>query len=76
MGFLGTPKLAALLNATANITEAHVTDFDAIVVRGDQGPMFTVKEAIALHRLFPEFYKFRLSSRTFRRGCHRGMASF
>ena len=56
MGFLSTPKLAALLNNTAKVGEQNMGDFDAIVVCGGQGPMFTYKDAAALHRLFLDFY--------------------
>ena len=57
MGFLSTPKLAALLDNTAKIADAHVADHDAIVVCGGQGPMFTFKDATALHRLFLDFHR-------------------
>jgi putative intracellular protease/amidase len=41
MGFLSTPKLAALVEATRPIQELEVARFDAIIVAGGQAPMFT-----------------------------------
>lgn len=57
MGFLNTPKLASLLTDTKKVGDQHVGDYDAIVVCGGQGPMFTYKDATALHRLFLDFYR-------------------
>ena len=57
MGFLHTPKLAALLNDTLKVADQAVADYDAIIVCGGQGPMFTFKDATALHRLFLDFYR-------------------
>ena len=57
MGFINTPKLAALLNATAKVGDQSVDNFDAIVLCGGQGPMFTYKAATALHKLFLDFYR-------------------
>jgi putative intracellular protease/amidase len=56
MGFINTPKLAALLNETAKVGDQKMGDYDAIVVCGGQGPMFTYKAATALHKLFLDFY--------------------
>lgn len=57
MGFLSTPKLAALLDATRPVTEIDLARFDAIVIAGGQGPMFTFEGEPALHRKFVEFYE-------------------
>jgi putative intracellular protease/amidase len=57
MGFLSTPRLAALIQDTPPITELKVTKFDAIVVAGGQAPMFTFDKAEALQRKFAEFYE-------------------
>jgi len=57
MGFIATPPLAALLEATRPIASLAVADFDAMVVAGGQGPMFTFERATALHRTFVEFYE-------------------
>lgn len=57
MGFLSTPKLAALIETTRPITELEVARFDAIIVAGGQAPMFTFEAEHALHRVFVSFYE-------------------
>ncbi|WP_218081356.1 type 1 glutamine amidotransferase domain-containing protein [Anthocerotibacter panamensis] len=57
MGFIHTPRLMALLENTPSIdcyTPAH---FDAIVVAGGQGPMFTFLNEHGLHTLLAGFYE-------------------
>lgn len=55
--YLEQPKLLEQLESTLPVSEASVSDFDAIVVAGGQSPMFTFQEAVPLHRLFMEFYR-------------------
>jgi putative intracellular protease/amidase len=57
MGFIATASLAALVEQTRKASEIDVSRFDAIVVAGGQGPMFTFEGATALHRKFVEFYE-------------------
>ena len=57
MGFIATPALAALIETTRPIASLAVDDFDALVVAGGQGPMFTFERATGLHRKFVEFYE-------------------
>lgn len=57
MGFLSTPSLAPLVENTAAVAAVEVHKFDAIVVAGGQGPMFTFESAHELHRKFAEFYE-------------------
>ncbi|MGO9597458.1 MAG: type 1 glutamine amidotransferase domain-containing protein [Isosphaeraceae bacterium] len=57
MGFLHTPKLAALLDQTKPLSEVRVCDFDAVVVAGGQSPMFTFPKEKRLHQLLAEFYE-------------------
>jgi len=57
MGFISTPPLAALVQETKPVRALAVDDFDAIVVAGGQGPMFTFERAVELHRRFVEFYE-------------------
>ena len=57
LGFLSTPKLAALLEQTKKVADIDVAAFDALVVAGGQAPMFTFEKATALHRKFVEFYE-------------------
>lgn len=57
MGFLSTPKLAALIENTRPVSELAVGDFDAIVVAGGQAPMFTFERASELQAKFVAFYE-------------------
>jgi putative intracellular protease/amidase len=57
MGFIATPTLAALVERTRSVREVEVKAFDAIVVAGGQGPMFTFERAVELQRKFVEFYE-------------------
>jgi putative intracellular protease/amidase len=50
LGFLSTPKLAALIDNTRRVAAIDVAAYDAIVVAGGQGPMFTFEKATDLHR--------------------------
>ncbi len=56
MGFICTPRLANLVENTRSVAEIDVDRFDAIVVAGGQGPMFTFDRATDLHKTFVEFY--------------------
>jgi putative intracellular protease/amidase len=57
MGFLSTPKLAALVQNTKKVSEIDLKKFDAILVAGGQGPMFTFEKAVGLHKKFAQFYE-------------------
>jgi putative intracellular protease/amidase len=57
MGFIATATLAALVESTKRAAEIDVKRFDAIVVAGGQGPMFTYERAIDLQKKFVEFYE-------------------
>lgn len=57
MGFIATPKLAALVEKTKPVSEIDVKAFDAIIVAGGQAPMFTFEAAHDLHKKFAEFYE-------------------
>jgi putative intracellular protease/amidase len=59
MGFIATPKLLALVEATRPVTEMDVDAFDAILVAGGQAPMSTYDQAFELQRKFIEFYEKR-----------------
>jgi putative intracellular protease/amidase len=56
MGFIATPKLAAMVEDTKPVSALDVADFDAIVVAGGQAPMFTYEKAAGLQKKFVEFY--------------------
>jgi len=50
MGFIATPKLAELVNATRKAAEIDVDKFDAILVAGGQAPMFTFEKETVLQK--------------------------
>jgi putative intracellular protease/amidase len=55
MGFIATPALASLIEATRPAEAIAPEDFDAILVAGGQAPMFTFAEATALQAKFSAF---------------------
>jgi len=55
MGFIATPKLAALVENTKPVRGLKISEFDAIVVAGGQAPMFTFGKAEGLKNKFVEF---------------------
>jgi len=57
MGFIATPRLAALVDRTRKVGEIDQGGFDAIIVAGGQAPMFTYDRAIELQAKFVEFYE-------------------
>ena len=57
LGFITSPKHAALIETTKKVSEIAVNRFDAIVVAGGQAPMFTFEAAPDLSRKFVEFYE-------------------
>jgi putative intracellular protease/amidase len=57
MGFIATPRLAALVENTAKTATIDVAKFDAIIVAGGQAPMFTYQDAKDLQKKFVEFYE-------------------
>jgi putative intracellular protease/amidase len=57
MGFLCTPSLLALVENTRKVSEIELSKFDAIVVAGGQGPMFTFEAAHALQEKFVAFFE-------------------
>lgn len=54
---MGDKALMALLAATRPVKDIDVAAFDAIVVAGGQGPMWTVEKAVDLQKKFVEFYE-------------------
>jgi putative intracellular protease/amidase len=57
MGFIATPALARLVDATRPVADLDIDAFDAIVVAGGQAPMFTFASEERLQRTFVEFYE-------------------
>ena len=56
-GYKHDPNFVSLLGNTGNVDAIEVARFDALVVAGGQGPMFTFEKALNLHRKFTEFYE-------------------
>ncbi|WP_192255127.1 type 1 glutamine amidotransferase domain-containing protein [Mesorhizobium silamurunense] len=56
LGFISSPKLAALVDNTRPVAEIDVERFDAIVVAGGQSPMFTYERATGLQQVFVAFH--------------------
>lgn len=56
-GFIHTPELAALVQATKPVSDIDVAAFDAILVAGGQAPMFTFEGATDLHATFAAFFE-------------------
>lgn len=57
MGFIATPRLAALVERTGKVSDIDPARFDAMVVAGGQAPMFTFEKATALHAVFVQFFE-------------------
>ena len=56
-GYKHDPQLLKLLETTRPVDEIDLQRFDAIVVAGGQGPMFTFEAATNLHAKFTEFFE-------------------
>jgi putative intracellular protease/amidase len=56
-GFIYTPEYARLVETTRPVEAIEPGAFDALVVAGGQGPMFTFEKARSLHRKFVAFYE-------------------
>ncbi len=56
MKFLNDKDFMRLLANTKKVTDLSSDDFDALVVVGGQGPMFTFREETGLQNAFLEFY--------------------
>lgn len=57
MGFVNTPELAGLLEATPALTDLDWDEYDALVVVGGQSPMFTFRDDEDLRRALRSFYE-------------------
>lgn len=57
LGFIASPRLAALVEMTKAIDAIDLDNFDAIVVAGGQAPMFSFEAETPLHDLFVRFYE-------------------
>jgi putative intracellular protease/amidase len=57
MGFVSTPSLWALVEATSKLADLDLGAYDAIVVCGGQAPMFTFRENADLGTTIRRFYE-------------------
>jgi putative intracellular protease/amidase len=56
-GYMNDATFRALVDNTRKVDDLDVDAYDAVVVAGGQGPMFTFENATGLHRKFVEFYE-------------------
>lgn len=56
-GYIHDPAFVALVENTKPAKDIDVTKFDAIVIAGGQGPMFTMEKATDTIQKFVEFYE-------------------
>ena len=56
-GYKHDPEFMKLIENTQSIDDLDIERFDALVVAGGQGPMFTFETATNLQRRFVEFYE-------------------
>ena len=57
LGFIHTPALATLIQATQPVAAIDVARYDAIVVAGGQAPMFSFDKTLDLQEKFAAFYE-------------------
>jgi putative intracellular protease/amidase len=56
-GYKHDPEFMKLLEETGKVADIDVDRYDALVVAGGQGPMFTFEKAENLHAKFSDFYE-------------------
>src|SRR6185369_9770090 len=57
LGYKDDPDFMNLVQNTKTVDEISPDAFDAIVVAGGEGPMFTMEKATNLHAKFAEFFE-------------------
>ena len=57
MGFLNTPELVALLEATSRLADLNLDEYDAVMVVGGQAPMFSFRDNEDVHDALRHFYE-------------------
>lgn len=57
LGFLSSPKHAALLENTRSIADINPANYDALFLAGGQGPMYTFYDDERLHSFVATFYE-------------------
>ena len=56
-GFISSPEHASKLENTRPVSQLDVKDYDAILLVGGQGPMYTFYDDERVHRLVADFYR-------------------
>lgn len=57
LGFISSPSHAALVENTPALADVAVRDYDALVVIGGQGPMYTFVDDERVHAVIAAFYE-------------------
>lgn len=57
LGFMNSPKHLAMIENSKPIGEIQVSDYDAILFVGGQGPMYTFYNNERVHKLAADFYQ-------------------
>ena len=57
LGFISSPRHAALLEHTPSLDQVNPDDYDALFIAGGQGPMYTFIDNQALHAFTASFYE-------------------
>jgi putative intracellular protease/amidase len=57
LGFIYSPQHSALLENSKPISQVKVSDYDAILFVGGQGPMYTFYDDERVHKIAASFYK-------------------
>jgi len=56
-GYIHDPAFVDMVNNTRPVKDIDVADFDAIIIAGGQGPMFTMENATDTIQKFVDFYE-------------------
>jgi putative intracellular protease/amidase len=57
LGFVNSPEHMALVEGSKRLSDVRVADYDALLVIGGQGPMYTFYEDQAVHGAIRDFYE-------------------
>jgi putative intracellular protease/amidase len=57
LGFINSPEHAKLVEDSTPLSDVSVGDYDALLLVGGQGPMYTYRHDERVHRLLASFYE-------------------
>lgn len=57
LGFINSPSHMALIEQSTPLSKVHIDNYDALVLVGEQGPMYTFYNDHRVHRLAADFYE-------------------